>query len=572
MRMRRRLRYLVPLLAAGLVAAGCSADEGGGSGDDPAPGEFPRDETVFTSGTEWGAPSNWNPVHGGGQATGVRGLQFETLFIFDPWNVELEPWLAESGEWVGDDVYEVTLREGIEWHDGTALTSEDVVFTVELGQIPEVPYSNVWDWLASVEAVDELTTRFTFSDPRVGEWENFIYANQIVPKHLFENVPDGEIMSWDNADDPIGSGAYSYHSHTDSRMVWERNEQWWGIEHLGLEMSPRYVIDLVNPSNEVALGLISRGNLDISNNFLPGIQQLVEGDFNITTFHDGPPYMLPANTAMLVPNNTTEPTSDPEFRRALAHAIDVNTIVEGVYGNIVQAANPTGLLPVWDRFVDQSVVSEHGFGYDPERARDLLAAAGYEDQNGDGFVQLPNGDDIALTLETPAGWTDWNESAEVIAEGAREVGINVTPVTPAQADVEERRDAGDYDLQINNWTDLDNTPWTYYDYVFRQPVQELQANANFHRYENEQAWELVQQVGRTSVEDPAIQEPLSQLQEIHMTDLPVIPMWYNGLWSQVNNDTWTNWPDAEGEPYPTTWSNFWEKGAIYWLAQIEPAG
>jgi peptide/nickel transport system substrate-binding protein len=53
-------------------------------------------------------------------------------------------------------------------------------------------------------------------------------------------------------------------------------------------------------------------------------------------------------------------------------------------------------------------------------------------------------------------------------------------------------------------------------------------------------------------------------------------MWYNGLWSQVNNSTWTNWPSSDSntptEAMPTTWSGMWEKGGIYWLAEIRPAG
>ncbi len=61
----------------------------------------------------------------------------------------------------------------------------------------------------------------------------------------------------------------------------------------------------------------------------------------------------------------------------------------------------------------------------------------------------------------------------------------------------------------NSGTNLDNTPWTYYNYVFRQPIEELQSNANFGRYENAEAWDLTQQLGRTAVTDPAIQEPLS---------------------------------------------------------------
>ena len=246
--------------------------------------------------------------------------------------------------------------------------------------------------------------------------------------------------------------------------------------------------------------------------------------------------------------------------------------MSNVYGGIVLDSNPTGMLPVWDDFVDQAVVDANGFSYNIDEAKQILADAGYADTDGDGFVETPAGEAIDLELITPAGWTDWNSAAEVIVSGLQEAGINATAATPSSQEVDERRNAGDFDLVMNNWNDLSNTPWSYYDYIFRQPIQDVQVNANFQRYENAEAWELVQQVGRTEVTDPAIQEPLSQLQEILLTEMPLIPMWYNGLWSQVNNDHWTNWPTGDGAPYPTTWSNFWEKGAIYWLAQIEPVG
>jgi peptide/nickel transport system substrate-binding protein len=578
--MRKRLRYLAPLLVATLVAAAGCAEDGGdpGGGGDTEGGEFPRNETLYMSGQQWGPPSNWSPLPGS-QATGVRGLIYETLFTFDPWTTELQPYLAESGQWVSENVYEVTLREGIEWTDGTPMTAEDVVFTVELGQIPSVPYSNLWNWLESAEAVDDRTARFTFTEPRVGEWEIWIYSRQILPRHIWESHANDDIMSFAN-ENPVGSGPYKYHSHTEQRMVLERNDDWWGTEALGLEMQPRYIVDIVNPSNEVALGLISRGQVDLSTNFLPGIDQLVEGDFNITTFYPDPPYMLPANTAMLIPNHEREPLDDPAFRRALAFSINVQLIVENVYRNIVQPASPVGLHPVWEQFVDQNVVSASGFAadmaqsYNPDTARQILADAGYEDTNGDGFVETPDGEEIELTLITPAGWTDWNGAADVVATGAQEVGINIIPQTPDAGAVDDARTTGDFDLLFNNWTGLESTPWQLYNYVFQLPVQENQATNNFARYENEEGWELTQQVGRLSAQDPAIQEPQTRLQEIMLEEMPVIPMWYNGLWSQVNNDVWTNWPsDAPDTPdyYPSNWGGQFEKGAVFMLAEIELA-
>ena len=116
--------------------------------------------------------------------------------------------------------------------------------------------------------------------------------------------------------DPIGSGAYMYSSHGSDRMVWERNDDWWAIDAMGMEMPARYVVDIVNPSNEVALGLLLQGGLDLSNNFLPGIATLADSG-QVQTYFPEAPYMLSANTAMLIPNATRAPGDDPAFRRAL---------------------------------------------------------------------------------------------------------------------------------------------------------------------------------------------------------------------------------------------------------------
>lgn len=577
--MRRSFRLLAGMLAVGLVAAAGCAEPGGGGGDNLT--EFPRRETLFIGGAQWGPPSTWNPLQPN-PATGVRGLLYETPFIFDPFTQELEPWLAERGDWVSDTEYELTLRDGITWSDGQPMTSEDVVFTIELGQIPEVPYSTLFDYLASVEAVDERTTRFTFSDRRQGEFIDFIAGRQIVPAHIWSQVPPEEIMTASNdagdlTDTPVGSGPYLFHSHTDERMVWERNDAWWGVEALELTMKPRYVIDLVNPSNDVALAQIVQNQLDLSNFFLPGIQQMVGGDFNISTYYPEEPYMLSANTAYLWPNYTREPLNDAAFRRALAFSLDVDTIVERVYGGIVEKANPTGLLPVWNDYIDEQVVAEFGFSHDPEQARQILTDAGYLDTDQDGFVETPGEDPqpIELTVMVPAGWTDWQEAAEVIASSAREAGINLVTDFPASATLDDLRGSGAFDLLINNWTEVSTTPWTNYRYLYQLPIQEIQPNANFGRYENAQAWELTKDLGREAVGEGNFQQVISQLQQITLTEMPAIPLWYNGLWSQANNTTWTNWPSAaEGAPhyYPTTWSNFWEKGAIYMLTEIEPAG
>ncbi|ROR74089.1 ABC transporter substrate-binding protein [Bogoriella caseilytica] len=530
---------------------------------------YPREETVFTSGQQWGPPSSWNPIPQSGEATGLRGLLYEAPFFFNPHTLELEPWLAESGEWVEDDVYELTLREGLTWSDGEPLTADDVVFTYELGENPEVPWSNTWTWMDSAEAVDETTVRFTFSEPRYQSWDNNLYSVSIVPEHIMSEWAEGDYMSNQN-ENPVGSGAFLYNTHGQDRMVWERNDDWWGIEALGMDFEMRYIVDIVNPSNEVALGLLLQGQLDLSNNFLPGVNTLVEQG-QLTTFYDEAPYMLSANTAVLIPNTEREPLDDAEFRRALATAIDVDAIVSGAYGGLVQPSHFSGMLPAYEEFYDDSI---DGFSFDAGEAESILADAGYEDTNGDGYVETPDGEAIELSLIVPAGWTDWMEAARVIAEGAQDVGINVTADFPDSGAVDDARFSGDFDLLINNDAQLTNTPHTYWEYLYRQPIQDQMYSGNFGRWDSQEGWDLAERLAATETDDPEFQEILSDLQELHQEELHAIPLWYNGMWAQYNTQVWTNWPTSESDTpdhFASTWGGYWQMGGLATLADLTHA-
>jgi peptide/nickel transport system substrate-binding protein len=537
---------------------------------------YERSETLYTSGKQWGPPSNWNPVMTWAYAMGTVGLCYETLFLYDPLTDEFIPWLAESGSWTSDTVYEVTLREGISWTDGEPLTAEDVVFTFELGKFPTVPYSTLWNWLESVEAVGDYGVKFTFSEANYQEWAFLLYQNAIVPKHLWEGMTEEEVATGAN-ENPVGTGPYLFETYSEDRMVWVRNDNWWAIDLLGKSVAPKYIVDVVNSSNNVALGLLLQGGLDLSNNFLPGVASLRDPGrgYGIETYYPEPPYMLSANTAWLVLNLTKPPMDDPAFRRAVAFAIDVDKIVERVYGSIVKEASPTGLLPNWDKYIDQAVVDELGFSYDPVEAKAILAAAGYEDVDGDGFVEAPDGSKIELSIIVPNGWTDWMESIRVIAEGAQAVGINLTPDFPDYGALVDARSSGNFDMLINNDKQVSNTPWTYYDYMFRLPILESQTTTNFGRYENQEAWDLVQELDRTAADDvEGMKAITSQLQEIHLTDLPIIPLWYNGMWAQWSNAVWTNWPgsaDDANHYLPATWNQYWDMTAILMLTELQPA-
>lgn len=541
----------------------------------PAAVVYPREETLYTSGTQWGPPSNWNPLQPGTYAMGTIGLCYETLFLYNPLKNEYIPWLAESGNWTSDKVYEVKLRKGITWADGKPMTAQDVAYTFELGKLDGVYYKPLWDYLEKVEAVDDVTARFTFKEVHHQAWSNLLYSVAIVPKHAWEGRSAQEIVNGQNVP-PLCSGPYLYEAHSEDRVVWKRNDDWWGIKLLGKSVAPRYIVDIVNPSNNVALGLVLKGEVDLSNNFLPGIATLVQGGYGIKTWYDKPPFMLAANTAFLFMNLKKKPMDDANFRKALAYAINVDEIVNRVYGNIVQKANPTGLLPVWERFVDQGVVQQLGFSYDPNRAKQILAQAGYKDVNGDGFVEAPDGSPIQLKVIVPNGWTDWMEAAKVIASSAQAVGINLQADFPDFGAYWDQLTGGTFDTAINNFgSQMSNTPWTFYQWLFRHPITDKMSDGNFGRYANQQVFDLVDELDRVPVTDEArMKQVIAQIQRIQLQEMPAIPLWYNGLWAQWNTTYWTGWPSAaEGAPKypPCTWRGYWNMGAILMLTELKPA-
>jgi len=275
-------------------------------------------------------------------------------------------------------------------------------------------------------------------------------------------------------------------------------------------------------------------------------------------------------------NLTKKPMDDAAFRRAVAFAVDVNEIVNQDYGNMVLPANPTGLLPIWDQYVDQGVVDKLGFKYDAEQAKKILADAGYKDVDGDNFVEAPDGSKIALQIGVPNGWSDWMVAIQIISKNLKAVGINVEPTYPDYSALIDGLYSGKFDMVINNDAQMANTPYYYYYYVFYHPIKELMISGtgNYGRYENQTAFDLVDKLNQTPISDVAgMKKIMSEIQTIQLTDMPIIPLWYNGVWSQVSNAVWTNWPSAaEGAPHyvPATWNHYWTMGAIFILTELQP--
>jgi peptide/nickel transport system substrate-binding protein len=571
------------VVACVIAAAATAILTAGGAGAQHAAAtdSYPRSQTLYTGGTQWGNIVGFNP-YVGNYATGTVGLVNETLVRYDPLKATYIPWLAKSVKWAGPQVFVIKVRQGVKWSDGTPFTAADVKWNIDLGRFATVPWHNLYTGVKGVKVSGDTVTVTFAGTPKYQEWQNALWAlmAMIQPQQWQAHATAIDITTW-SPDNPIGTGPYvldkSGYDPT-TRVVWKKSPQAWWAAKAGIEPNPKpqYIIDLVNSSNNVALSLVLNGQEDLNNNYLPGVATLLKGGYGLQTYYAKAPYLLSANTAWLLPNLTKKPLSDVSFRKALAYAINVDQLVKVDYGNLVQKASPTGLLPTWAKYINHALVKQYGFTYNPAKAKQILTAAGYK-QGSDGYFKAPDGSKISLKIAVPAGWSDWMQAIQMIASDAKKVGIKITPVYPDFNTYQSERNNARFDLMIDNNAaggTLTDTPWAYYNYLYHQPVLKTMTNFNYARSTDQAAWKLVQKLDTTpTTNTAAMTKIITQLQTRSMKTLPEIPLWYNGVWSQASTQYWTNWPSASStrQYVPAMWRGYLQLTGIDMITHLKPA-
>jgi peptide/nickel transport system substrate-binding protein len=536
--------------------------------------------TVFSSGVMYSPPTVWNPNAQGSFATGTEGFLYETLFLYNPITNKYIPWLANSGKWTSTTKYVLTLRGGIKWVSDVAngqavkgfMTGADVVFTIMLAKTdPGIYYSNLANDVSGATAVGNTVT-VTFKHPAAEDWQSFLYQDPILPSSSVYGMGD-----WNNAElntdanaAPVASGPMSLDSaNTNSEEVcYTTNPNWWGanVKSLG---NPSFKFghwcDTVNSSNNVELTDFLTGAIDLSNNFLPGIAALIHAASpggstygNISTYYPRPPYMLSANTVWLEPNLSKKPMSNLYFRKAVAAAVNESQIVNVDYTNLVDASNPTGLMPSQKSYIDTAAVKQYGFSFSKATAKADLKKSNYKGQT--------------VTIECPSGWTDWMAAINLIVKDLKGVGIKAEALFPSYATRTSDIEDGTYDFAIDNNASIAADPYNYFYRMFRLPVQKVQsAQDNWERFDAAtvggvagKAWGLVKDLNATAMTAKTARQAIfNKLETIELQYLPEIPVWYNGAWAQYSASNWKHWPHstAKGDQYtPVMWAG--------WLGQM----
>jgi peptide/nickel transport system substrate-binding protein len=295
---------------------------------------------------------------------------YDTLVHMSAEGFEPQPGMAQSWD-ISDDGLEYTfeLREGLTFHDGTPVDAAAVEFTFERMLDPEHPYADTgpfpfaatyFSQVETVEAVDPLTVRFTLAEPFSAFLGNLssMTAAIISPTALEE-------FGADFSQRGVGSGPYQLASwERGSRVVLEANANYWE----GAPPTPQAVfVPIVD--NVARVVALQSGQLNIAVNIQPDSIAGLEEDPRFEVLQQVGPHIWWITLDM---NN--EHLADKRVRQALNYAIDREAITNDILkGTGVPAYGP---IPPGLAGYDPELTS---YTYDPERARELLAEAGFAD-------------------------------------------------------------------------------------------------------------------------------------------------------------------------------------------------
>lgn len=330
-------------------------------------------------------------------AQNVAWQMFDSL-VFQTETGEVEPALARDWD-VSDDGTEYTfyLREDVEFHNGEPFNAEAVVYSWERGTRPELEWSDRWDRADSVEAIDEYTVRITTDEPDALLLGIMAQHWNMVPPEYTEEVGDSEF-----GQAPVGTGPFQFVEWVrEDRVVMEANENYWR------EGLPRVdeVVFVPIPESSTRMAAIQTGEVDIVNRLDFEQAGSLEGAAGVEVVS----YPIDRTFYIAFNNLTTgvgEPTEDVRVRQAMNYAVDRQAILDSLFGGTGELS--TGLMTSGNLGYDQSI---DPYPYDPDRARELLAEAGYEDGFEIGFA-APEG-----------AYTNFTQVAEAVQGYLSDVGI-----------------------------------------------------------------------------------------------------------------------------------------------------
>ena len=457
---------------------------------------------------------------------------YEALVAYKDESTELEPGLAESWEISPDGLtYTFYLREGVQFHDGTPFNANAVVFSIGrmmkdrnvkfFGEGWEIPPQErppeYWvsmemdDVIEAIEATDEYTVVFKLKRVEAPFLANMgmDFADIISPT-AFNRNPKEFLRN------PVGTGPFKFISWIkDDRIILERFDGYWDTS--GGPYLDQLIFRAI-PENSVRFLELKTGNIHICQFPNPADIKLAEEDPNLKLISQ--PGM---NIGYLSFNHTKEPwQSNVHLRKAIAHAINRQAIVDNIYQGLGQVAKNPIPPTMWGYNHDVP-----GFKFDPDLAREYLQKAGYPDGEGLGEITL-------WSMPVPRPYNpDGVKIGEAMAADLAKVGITAKIVTYEWGTYlkRQREQPEDMDLFQLGWTGDNGDPDNFLAVLF----DGLASSAIRTQWKNERYHELMSQ-GKTTIDQSRRAEIYKEALQLIYDECPVISIAHSTvIWPAQNN-------------------------------------
>lgn len=290
---------------------------------------------------------------------------------------------------ISDDAktYTFTLRDGITFHDGTPVTIEDVKYSIDRYAEIQGESSAFSSLVDSVEVQDDKTLVVNLKES----------YSEFLPMMTIAIIPQS---NEDPAGNPIGTGRFKYVSYTPGQnLELEKYDGYWqeGVPSLD-SVEFKFIADV-----DTAFVELQAGTIDILKYLTSAQAETLGDDYNIV---QGSMNLVHA----MYLNSAYEPLSKTEVRQALCYAVDRDAINNFIFGGKSHIIG-SHMIPAMSKYYEPE--AETVYSYDPEKAKELLADAGY----ADGF-------DLEITV--PSSYSQHVDSAQIIADELSQVGVNVT--------------------------------------------------------------------------------------------------------------------------------------------------
>jgi peptide/nickel transport system substrate-binding protein len=427
------------------------------------------------------------------------------LTTVDHASMEPIPLVAERVTQLDSLTWEVAIRPGWFFPDGTEVSADDVVYTYTstldpaLGSTSRKAFS---ERFTSVEKVTDRLVRFHLKQP-LGTFVTDLEFG-IVSAKAAQSAPNAGGRFKDRL--VVGAGAYTPVRLTEWEVVLERNEHFTPLAPL-----KRVVVRVLRDANARVIVLVG-GSADVA-------QNTVRADLVDEIVKEAPWLEIERSSSVILTylamHNEDPLLKDVRVRKAIGYAIDRDKIIRGKLGGYAVPA--TGLIAPGHWAYNGDVAR---YGYDPARAKRLLDEAGHPDPDGDG--PRPR---FTLTFKTSSDLQRLS-IARLIAQDLGAVGIEVDVRAFEFATFFADLKRGNYQLGSMQ-TSLIVEPDMYHNHFHssRIPSKEFPDVGNRWRYRNPEADRLID-AGRAEGDRAKRREIYGQLQALVAEDLPIVPLWH----------------------------------------------